>query len=84
MKTSPDCIPCFFRQARHAAELATDSDELRKTILSEAEKLIGTFNQDISPPQNAVSLYRKIAELSDTADIFGKLIPDIHPDPIRR
>ncbi|MBU0480877.1 MAG: DUF89 family protein [Proteobacteria bacterium] len=73
MKTSPACLPCFMRQAKFAAALTTDSKSLQDRIIQESSALISSFPLDISPPENAVALYRLIAELSDNPDIFSGL-----------
>jgi uncharacterized protein with ATP-grasp and redox domains len=61
------------RQAEYTAELATDSLPLRDEIIKQAAELIPTFNLELSPPENAVSLYRMIAEKSSNRDIFADL-----------
>ena len=73
MKTSPECLPCFLRQAEYAAGIATNVPSLRKEIMDQAVKLIPSFDLEISPPENSVSLYRMIAEKSNNADIFADL-----------
>lgn len=73
MRTSPDCLACFLRQAEYTAGLATDSLPLRAAIMKKAANLIPSFVLDLSPPENSVFLYRMIAEMSDHADIFSDL-----------
>ncbi|MEN8142338.1 MAG: ARMT1-like domain-containing protein [Thermodesulfobacteriota bacterium] len=73
MRTSPDCLACFLRQAEYSADLATDSLPLRTAIMDKAANLIPTFALELSPPENSVSLYRMIAEMSDHTDIFSDL-----------
>lgn len=73
MRTSPECLSCFARQTTYAAGQATDSQELRRKIKAEADRLIASFNLELSPPENAVFLYRMIAEIAARPDIFRDL-----------
>ena len=73
MKTNLDCLPCFMRQALYTARIATDSPELQEKILHRAAHLLTEFDLDISPPENAVALYRIIAETSGRPDPFATL-----------
>lgn len=73
MRTSPDCLPCFAKQAAYTAALATDSLKLQKEIVACGARLIDTFDLTLSPPENAVFLYRMIAEQAGNSDIFANL-----------
>lgn len=73
MRTSPDCLPCFTRQATYAASLATVSPALQKKIVRKAAMIMAAFDLKLSPPENAVFLYRMIAELTGNGDIFAEL-----------
>ena len=76
MRTSPECLPCFMRQAEYAAEVATESISLRKEVIAASTRLIPTFDLSLSPPENSVFLYRKIGELSGKDDVFAELKKD--------
>ncbi|MEN8135990.1 MAG: ARMT1-like domain-containing protein [Thermodesulfobacteriota bacterium] len=73
MRTSPACLPCFTKQATYTAGLATDSAELQNEIMARAARIISSFNLELSPPENAVYLYRMIAEQTGNPDIFAGL-----------
>lgn len=73
MRTTPNCLPCFIKQASYTADLATESPELRKEIIEAAAEIISSFDLKRSPPENAVYLYRMIAKLTGNPDIFAKL-----------
>lgn len=73
MKTSPDCLTCFIKQARYTTGLATSSVILQKNILEKSTAIIASFDHDLSPPENAVALYRMIAEMSGNPDIYAAL-----------
>ncbi|MCB2181200.1 MAG: DUF89 family protein [Desulfobulbaceae bacterium] len=72
MKTTLDCLPCFLKQTLNTARLSTSSAQIQKKIMSEALSLIKTFEQHLSPPENATRLYRLIAELSGCEDPFSR------------
>ena len=73
MQTSLDCLPCFMRQALYTARIATSSVDLQKKILDKAAQLLTEFDLNISPPENAVTLYRMIAETAGRPDLFASL-----------
>lgn len=73
MRTSPNCLPCLTKQAAYTAALATDSLKLQNEIMASATRLIATFDLALSPPENAVHLYRMIAEQTGNSDIFADL-----------
>lgn len=73
MRTSPDCLPCFTKQAAYTAGLATDSASLHDKIMTSAARIIASFDLELSPPENAVYLYRMIAEQTGNPDIFADL-----------
>ncbi len=73
MRTSPDCLPCFKKQAAYAAGLATASPEMQNEIMASAAGIISSFDLELSPPENAVYLYRMIAEQTGNPDIFADL-----------
>ncbi len=73
MQTSLDCLPCFMRQALSAARIATDSPALQQQILHRAARLLAEFDLGASPPENAVALYRMIAETSGRPDPYREL-----------
>ena len=73
MRTSPDCLPCFTKQAAYTVGLATDSRELQQKVIEKAARIIPSFDLELSPPENAVFLYRMVAEITGCPDIFADL-----------
>ncbi len=70
MQTHPRCLPCFHRQAAHAAQLAQPDPTARAAILEQTARLLAGIDYTASPPANAVALYQLIARLSGTPDPF--------------
>lgn len=73
MQTSLDCLPCFIRQALYTARIVTDNAALQKEILLRAAELLPQFDLALSPPENAIALYRMIAESAGCHDPFADL-----------
>lgn len=73
MRTTLDCLSCFLKQATYTAKLATDSPELQKEITNQIESLLPTLDRALSPPENAVFLYNKIAQISGCEDPYKNL-----------
>ncbi|MFO8109658.1 MAG: ARMT1-like domain-containing protein [Thermoplasmata archaeon] len=49
MKTYPDCIPCFQRQALQAARFISDEPELLESVLRGTMKCLSSMKWDTSP-----------------------------------
>ena len=73
MKTSPQCLPCFHRQAEYAAGLTTSDQRLRAAILDQVAEFLTDLDMNESPPVNAIGLYGIIARLSGNRDPFATL-----------
>ncbi len=73
MRTSPDCLPCFLRQAGHVATITGATGETAAEMVQAAARLLPTLDLTLSPPENAVALYGLLARLSGSADPFGAL-----------
>lgn len=73
MKTSLECLPCFRRQARYAASLATTDPSLQARLVAEADDYLAGLDLDESPPVNAIGLYRLVSALSCNPDPFAAL-----------
>jgi uncharacterized protein with ATP-grasp and redox domains len=73
MKTSMECIPCFFRQALKASELAGADRSRQEIIFSEFAKLFSQFSLDATPPELTRHMYRLIREMSRNDDPFGEI-----------
>jgi len=73
MKTNPECIPCFRRQADYAAGLATSDPAVRATIVEQVDAYLAGVNLAEAPPVNAIALYRLISQISQNPDPFAAL-----------
>src|SRR6056297_1879195 len=87
MKTYLDCVSCFIRQALEAARLATDQEDVHKSVVKEVLLMASEFDMHQSPPamgQKIHSLIRQVAENEDpyykAKKYFNELVLDIYPD----
>jgi damage-control phosphatase, subfamily I len=73
MKTYQDCIPCFFKQALRAGNIATSNKEKIKQLIKEVEILLGKIPRENTPPETAALIYQKISEITGNPDPFQKI-----------
>lgn len=73
MRTELDCIVCFMQQALSTARLSTDDPETHRLIVNETAGLLAGLDLSLSPPENAVAVYKQIARLSGVTDPFEQL-----------
>lgn len=73
MKTTLDCLPCFLSQALHTIRL-TGADTIKQAqAMQGALSYLAGIDLTASPPENAVGLYRLIAEVTARPDPFSEL-----------
>lgn len=73
MKTSPDCLACFLRQAQHTARLINSSRKDQQQLMDQVVTLINNFDLNTPPPVNSVAMYELLSRLSGVADPFAAL-----------
>ncbi len=70
MKTHVECLPCFMRQALRVAHIIKCSEKQQFAILQAVSLVIAGLDVTKSPPANARSIYRKIAEITGCEDPY--------------
>jgi hypothetical protein len=70
MKTYPDCIPCFFRQALENSRLAGADEKTQKKILIRLIRTLSAGRFDCSPPELSRFVYGIVRKLSGNPDPF--------------
>ncbi len=73
MQTRLDCLVCFMRQALAAARLSSNNPDMHRHIVDRVGRMLTHIPLAKSPPENAVDMYRMIADLSGTQDPFADL-----------
>ncbi|MEW6428628.1 MAG: ARMT1-like domain-containing protein [Thermodesulfobacteriota bacterium] len=73
MRTTLDCLPCFLRQAVFAAGLGNLDAGQRHALVCAVAELLPRLDMELSPPENAVAVYRLIATHLGVDDPFLQL-----------
>ncbi|MBN1783085.1 DUF89 family protein [bacterium] len=73
MKSTLDCIPCFFKQALETARLAGADVHQQRLILDDVARVMAEFDHDSPPPEMSRHIYRAIRERTGVADPFLKI-----------
>ncbi|MDW7773446.1 MAG: ARMT1-like domain-containing protein [Desulfobulbaceae bacterium] len=73
MRTGNECLLCLTRQAVAAAGLSSEDPAIRQRVANEIGKLIGCLDPSLTPPENAVTVYAKIAEITGINDPYKHL-----------
>jgi len=73
VRTEEECLGCFLRQALATARLAGADEEGQARVVTEIERLLPQLDLTSSPPENAVAVYGKIAEISGVPDPFAEV-----------
>ncbi|MBN1850028.1 MAG: DUF89 family protein [Deltaproteobacteria bacterium] len=70
MKTYLECIPCFLKQALHAAQAATKDENKTKQVLDEVAGLIPQIPLESPPPETARLIYGAVQRVTGVSDPF--------------
>ena len=73
MRTYLECIPCFFRQAIEAAQMAGADEKTQKSIIDELARKIPELPLDSKPPEMGLIIHRLIKEKTGMADPYFKV-----------
>lgn len=73
MNVYTGCIPCFARQAVEAAEMATDDQELRQSIIRKALHALAELPYDKTPPHAGVVIHRIVKDMVGDIDPYHEL-----------
>ncbi len=73
MQTGLECLVCFVRQALAAARRSTDDEEVQREVVLRAGALLSRVSMEVTPPENAVPLYRMISEVTGREDPFAEI-----------
>ncbi len=73
MKTYLDCIPCFFKQALHAARIAGSDEIMQKRILDEVARILPEFSLNSSPPEMGLIIHGLIRRLTQKEDPYSQI-----------
>ncbi len=70
MKTSLDCIACFFRQAIEAARISGAGSVVQRRVLHELAEKLPAFSLKVPPPEIARTVYGIVKRATRIADPY--------------
>lgn len=70
MKTSFDCIPCFFRQALATARISSEDERVHRHVLNAVALMIPDLVLNATPPEIAQRVYEIIYEITGNNDPY--------------
>lgn len=73
MKTALECLPCYLRQTLQVARISTTDPKLQLTALRRVAELTSDMDMERTPPENSVSVYRAIAEITGCHDPYRQV-----------
>jgi len=73
MKTYLDCIPCFMIQALKAGRLATDDEQIIKTLLDRVGNSVKNIPMNYTPVENGEIIYSIIREITGVYDPYKSI-----------
>jgi len=73
MRTYLECIPCFYRQALDAAQIAGADELIQKKIIDELSQLIPNFSLEAAPPEMGREIYSLVGKISGVKDPFKEI-----------
>ncbi|MFW5996910.1 MAG: damage-control phosphatase ARMT1 family protein [Lentisphaeria bacterium] len=73
MKTHPQCVECFERQASDACLMADVSTELYKQIMESVRRKIKNFPSDHPPVEMASDIHELVRSLAGVEDPYAKI-----------
>ena len=73
MKTYLDCYPCFLRHGLEAGRIAGLGEVQQKEILDEIMKVLQEMAPEVTPPELAQVIHRRIREMAGGIDPYKKI-----------
>jgi uncharacterized protein with ATP-grasp and redox domains len=73
MKTSLDCIPCFFHQALESIRLVTDDETIHERLLRQVLRGVNKMDLHQSPPAMGQRMHRLIRNLTGQGDPYREI-----------
>lgn len=73
MKTYLECIPCFFKQALIASQIAGADEVTQKKVLDKLSQMIPNFSLEQKPPEMGKDVYALVKEMTGNPDPFKEI-----------
>jgi uncharacterized protein with ATP-grasp and redox domains len=73
MKTYLECIPCFFKQALIASQIAGADEVTQKKVLDKLSQMIPDFSLEQKPPEMGKDIYALVRDVTGNPDPFKEI-----------
>jgi hypothetical protein len=73
MKTHPDCLPCYLRQALQVAKICSDRGTDHQAVVAAIAGLLPDLDLQQTPPANAILIYDRIAAVTGCPDPYRQI-----------
>ena len=70
MRTYLDCFPCFLRQALEASRMATDNENIHRTVLYSVLSTLSNISIHLSPPEIALLVHQRVKAITGNLDPY--------------
>ncbi|HID03271.1 MAG TPA: DUF89 family protein, partial [Desulfobacterales bacterium] len=70
MKTALECMACYLRQTLQVSRVATGVESSHLKALKRVSELITEMDMERTPPENSVTVYKAISEITGCADPY--------------
>ncbi len=73
MKIFLDCLPCMLRQVLEGAQMATGDEQLQKTIMDKALKILSSYEAYSNAPELSEVMHNVVKECTGIDDPYGNI-----------
>lgn len=73
MRTYPECMSCFLRQALDAVRISSGSETTETNVIKEVLKILCASPMDLSPPEIARQVYSTVREHTGVQDPYKEV-----------
>ena len=72
MQLKPDCFSCLYNQALRVTKALECDEGCAKDMMQEAARVLASIDSELSPPEAAVPLYERLAQVAGVEDVYAK------------
>lgn len=73
MRSQVECLVCFMRQALATAKVCTSDPAVHRAVVQAIGGLLPQLDFEMSPPENAVQVYGRIAAITGNRDPYKEI-----------
>ena len=72
MQLRPDCFSCLYDQALRVTKALECDERCAKDMMQEAARVLASIDSEQSPPEAAVPLYERLAQVAGIEDVYAE------------